>query len=77
MDEDGWKAVKPFAREQKFNYPIVLGDETTAARFGAADSLPVTVLLDRQGNVIDTHVGVIDREVWERRIRGLLGLANP
>lgn len=23
MDEDGWKSVKPFVAERKFNYPVV------------------------------------------------------
>src|ERR1700741_713914 len=27
MDEDGWKAVKPFIEQKKLNYPVVIGDE--------------------------------------------------
>jgi peroxiredoxin len=73
MDEDGWKSVKPYVRTRKVNYPVVLGNESIARRFGAAENLPVTLLIDREGNVVESHTGVVDRDAWERRIQQLLG----
>jgi len=72
MDEDGWKSVAPYVRAAKMNYPVVVGNQSMARNYGAAESLPVTLLIDRQGNVVESHTGVVDREAWEGRIRELL-----
>jgi len=45
MDEDGAAAVKPYLVKNPMNYTIVLGS-------GSMDSLPVTVVLDRNGNTV-------------------------
>ena len=45
MDEDGAAAVKPYLEKNPMNYTIVLGS-------GSMDSLPVTVVLDRNGNTV-------------------------
>jgi cytochrome c biogenesis protein CcmG/thiol:disulfide interchange protein DsbE len=34
MDEGGWSVVKPFLAETHVPYPILLGDDPTAQRFG-------------------------------------------
>jgi cytochrome c biogenesis protein CcmG/thiol:disulfide interchange protein DsbE len=73
MDEDGWKTVMPYVRSKKMNYPVVLGNNAVAREFGAADNLPVTLLIDRQGNVVESHTGVVDRNAWEQRIQELIG----
>jgi len=72
MDEDGWKSVQPYVRTTKMNYPVVVGDAAVARQFGAAENLPVTLLIDRQGKIAESHTGVVDRDAWERRIRELL-----
>ena len=75
VDEDGWKAVKPFLTEQKVTYTVVLGDWDLAARFGvtAQGGLPVTFLIDRSGKIADSHVGMVDKDGLEKNIQKLLG----
>src|SRR5437667_5753737 len=34
MDEDGWKLVKPYLKEKKVNYPVVIGNEALAKQYG-------------------------------------------
>jgi cytochrome c biogenesis protein CcmG/thiol:disulfide interchange protein DsbE len=72
MDEDGWKSVAPYVRAKKMSYPVVVGDDSVARAFGASESLPVTLLIDREGNIVESHTGVIDKEAWEAKIRELL-----
>lgn len=74
VDEGGWKSVKPFLNEQKVTYTVVLGDWDLAARFGvAADrGLPVTFLIDRAGKIADAHVGMVNKDAFEREIQTLL-----
>src|SRR5258705_8881396 len=42
MDEDGWKAVKPFVAQKAMNYPVMVGDGRVAQLYGGIDSLPST-----------------------------------
>ena len=71
LDEDGWKAVKPFLETTKINYRIVLGGEDIAKLYDV-EAMPQTVLIDRQGRIATTHVGVVDKDSCEKEIQQLL-----
>lgn len=72
MDDDGWKLVKPFVEAKKMNYPVVIGNEELAQRYGGVDSLPETLLIGRDGKVAAVHVGLTDRAIFEKKIAELL-----
>ena len=65
-------AVRRFARNKKINYPIVFGSKATKKLFVASDTLPITVIIDKDGNVRDRIDGVIFADEFETRIRPLL-----
>jgi peroxiredoxin len=71
MDDDGWKSVKPFLRQHKINYPIVIGNWDMGDRFGFS-SMPATLLIDRGGKIADLHVGIVDKDAFESEIEILL-----
>jgi len=71
MDEDGWKTVKPWLEEHPISYQIVLSDKDVVDRY-QLKSLPVTLLIDRNGRIADSHVGVVDKVKWEEQIQKLL-----
>ncbi len=71
MDEDGWKTVTPWLAEHPISYTIVMGDKDIAERY-RVNSMPVTLLIDRNGRIADTHVGVVDKVAWEKQIQTLL-----
>lgn len=71
MDEDGWKLVKPYLKEKKVNYPVVIGNEALAKQYGV-DSLPMTLLIDRDGKIAASHLGLVDKQKFEDEIRMLL-----
>ncbi len=71
VDDDGWKSVKPFLEAKQVNYPVVIGDWDLAGRFGST-SLPATLLIDRNGKVADLHVGMVDKDAFDREIQILL-----
>ena len=58
MDEDGWPSVKPYIQDMKINYRIVLGNEQVGNLYGGVESLPTTFLIDRQGRIASTHIGL-------------------
>jgi cytochrome c biogenesis protein CcmG/thiol:disulfide interchange protein DsbE len=72
MDEDGWKAVKPYLRQHSINYPIVVATKDVANEYGGLPSLPVTLLIDRKGNIAELHAGMVDKNEFEKKIRQLL-----
>ena len=57
MDEDGWKSVRPYLDKMTVSYKPLLGDESVAAKYGGIESLPLTLLIDRQGRIAARHVG--------------------
>ena len=76
MDDDGWQIVKPYLEAHKINYRIVLGDDMTAQQYGGVDSLPTTFLVDRQGRIAATHVGLVSKSQYQDDVDQLLGLVK-
>jgi peroxiredoxin len=71
VDDDGWKSVRPFLAERKFNYPIVVGNQDLEKLY-SVENPPVAVLIDREGRIAEMHAGVVEKESFEREIKGLL-----
>ncbi|SRR5579875_1600514 len=77
MDEDGWKAVKPYIAEHKVNYRVLLGNDSVAALYGGVDSLPTTFIIDREGRIAFTpHIGLADKNEYLNEIQTLLGVED-
>jgi cytochrome c biogenesis protein CcmG/thiol:disulfide interchange protein DsbE len=72
LDDDGWNAVKPYADAKKINYPVLVGDDKIAERFGGLKAVPTTFIIDRQGRIAATHVGLCQRSEYENDIRAVL-----
>ena len=71
MDEDGWKSVKPFLVEHPMNYSVVVGNADLAKLY-SVDSMPMTLLIDRDGKIAASHVGMVEKDAFEREIQILL-----
>jgi len=72
MDDDGWKSVKPFLEEHKLNYPVVIANQDLTTRYGGLPSLPMTLLIDRDGKIAVSHAGMVDKDAFENKIKTLL-----
>jgi hypothetical protein len=46
-------------------------------QFGVDNALPVTLLIDRQGRIADSHIGLVDKGVFESEIKVLLKESPP
>lgn len=74
LDEEGSSKVRPFLKAHPMDYTQVIGDQSTAASFNvSADTLPVTLLIDKQGRVRFRHIGITKTDVFEAEINQLLG----
>jgi hypothetical protein len=64
--------VRRFARSLKVNYPIILGTRELKARFSSDETLPLTVVIDRDGKVSEIISGILLREEFDEKIKPLL-----
>ena len=71
MDEEGFKAVKPFWANKSMPYPTVVGSDALGKQLGLIN-MPYTLLIDRQGRIALTHSGVVDRADLQSHIQQLL-----
>ena len=70
--DDGAASARRLAKRLKLNYPVAMGDERLAARYGGVLGLPLTFLIDRDGVVRARFQGETDLKVIENRLRTLL-----
>jgi peroxiredoxin len=75
-DEDGWKAVRPYVAREKINYPVMIATELVTQQYGGIDHLPTTFLIDREGRVASSHLGLVSMNTYRQEILTLLGDAN-
>ncbi len=81
MDDDGARVVQPFVTKTEFkvngkdmtmNYPIVIGSDSVADKFGGLIGYPTSVLLARDGKIVKRIVGPVSPDVFQQ-IRNMLG----
>ena len=72
MDDEGWPVVEPFVAELAINYRILQGSDATAQLYGGVDALPTTFLIDRDGKIAATHVGLAGKDDFEDGIKKLV-----
>jgi hypothetical protein len=73
--------VQPFVQTTPFNvnghpntmnYPIVIGNDDIAARFGGLLGLPTTIVISRDGKIQKKYIGSVDKAALEKDIQALL-----
>ncbi len=64
--------VQQFTKKLGVNYPIALGTKETKALFDQTETLPLTIIIDRQGNVHERIEGILLPEEFEQKIKPLL-----
>jgi cytochrome c biogenesis protein CcmG, thiol:disulfide interchange protein DsbE len=73
MDTEGKSVVDPFVHKTEFpvdggsgkqetmSYPIMIGDEDLAEKFGGLIGLPTSVLISRDGKVVKRYIGEVEK----------------
>jgi len=77
VDELPPAAVQKVAAQMGINYPVAMAPSAVQARFGGSPqfpSIPVTMVIDRQGNIQQKNHGANSYEVFNAEVRALLGL---
>ena len=71
FDAEGWEIVRPFLDAQEVNYPVVLGNEELSDQYDVS-ALPKTLLIDREGTIVISHVGMVNKAEFNKQIQELL-----
>lgn len=64
--------VRKFTRGMKVNYPVALGTLETKASFSADPTLPLTIIIDREGTIRGNIAGMILPAEFDEQIKPLL-----
>jgi peroxiredoxin len=72
LDQGGWNDVKPFVKKYSITYPVVLGNNQVAKEYGNIDAIPTTFIVDKNGAIVDRHIGYMKMEDFENTIKGYL-----
>ncbi|HEY6263722.1 MAG TPA: cytochrome c biogenesis protein/redoxin [Candidatus Acidoferrum sp.] len=81
MDEEGKSAVVPFLAKERFNvngqklpmnYPIVIGNDAVADKFGGLLGYPTSFLISRDGKIIKKIQGLVSYEEITKAIESQL-----
>ena len=71
MDDEGERMVKPFLKQKGIRYPVVMGNDSLVKNYHLGP-MPMTLLIDKRGNVAVTYAGVIDRSAFDADIQELI-----
>jgi len=64
--------VRRFARKLRMNYPVGMGTKETKTLFSSSETLPMTVVIDREGAVRDVIEGIMYPDEFEQKVNPLL-----
>ncbi len=72
LDRDGWSSVRPFIKNYKISYPVMLGTQNVVQAYGNIQSIPTTFVLDKQGKIRQKYVGLTRSAQFENDFRTLI-----
>jgi cytochrome c-type biogenesis protein len=81
MDEEGQSVVEPYVQKSQFdveghsmtmNYPVVLGNDDLADKFGGLIGLPTTYVITREGKIAKRYIGLASEGDLDKLIQSLL-----
>ena len=73
LDVDTKKNVVPFIKTYGINYPVVYATNQVVRDYGNIDAIPTSFVIDKDGKIVNQHVGLTPKEVYVDEINKLLG----
>jgi thiol-disulfide isomerase/thioredoxin len=73
-DEGAPDMVQRFADEHAINYPVAMATDDIREVFPGVVALPTSFVLDREGLLVQKHIGLLSKATTEHEVRALAGL---
>ncbi len=77
VDQEGEAVVNDFIKEKGMNYPVIMLTEQIQSDYEDAmdaplHSIPTSIVVNRDGDIVSVHVGFRTKEQFEQEIKELL-----
>lgn len=69
---DDYKSVVKYSKDNKINYPILMGTQETTRLYGGIRGIPTSFLVGKDGNIKQQYVGYRPKNVFEKDIKELI-----
>lgn len=66
---DDYQSVVRFVKDNKINYPVVIGDEALVKQYGNIRGIPTSFLVGKDGKIAQRYEGFRTKEVFEKDIK--------
>jgi thiol-disulfide isomerase/thioredoxin len=71
VDQGGWDDVKLFIKDSGITYTVLKGTDDVAVKYQVR-SIPLSLLLDKEGNISKRYLGAVYDEELEKDIKAIL-----
>ena len=71
------RALPHASKQETMNYPIMIGNEDLAQKFGGLIGLPTSLLISRDGKVVKRYIGEVEKNQLRSDIEAQLANAPP
>lgn len=72
VDEGDLGTLKNLIEKYGINYPVLQADEAVTRGVGGVTGIPVTFLVNRQGEIVKKYLGYVGHEILEQEVKSLL-----
>ena len=72
LDNETKPDVVPFIKQYGINYPVVYGTMEVVKAYGNIQAIPTSFVVDQSGQIVDKHVGLVDKSTYINKINELL-----
>lgn len=72
LDQETKGDVIPFIQQQGINYPVVFADDAVIGNYGGIESIPTTFVIDKEGKIAASYLGLTSISTYENQIKRLL-----
>ena len=72
VDEGDLIPLKNLISKYRINYPVLLADLVVTRSFGGVTGIPVTFLVNRQGQIVKKYLGYVGHDHLEEEIKIIL-----
>ena len=71
MDQGGWDSVRTFVKDYGMTYPVLIGTDDAATKYQVR-TIPMTVIINKDGKIVKRYIGIGSPEDIEKDILSIL-----
>lgn len=72
VDQGGPDEVAQLVQKKRINYPVMMADTETMENFGGVYGIPVSFLVNNEGNVVKKYPGYVPKSILEKDIKSII-----